>query len=73
MPELIGLIAPRKLFIEAGNRDHLFPIAEVKVAFNRLQEIYQSFDAETALSADFFSGGHEINGEKSYDWLVDNL
>jgi dienelactone hydrolase len=73
MPELIGLIAPRKLFIEAGNRDHLFPLAEVKVAFNRLQEIYQSFDAETALSADFFSGGHEINGEKSYDWLVDNL
>ena len=26
MPDLIGLIAPRALFIEAGTADHLFPL-----------------------------------------------
>lgn len=69
MPELIGLIAPRSLFIEAGIHDHLFPYEHVSAALEKLQEIYKVHDAEKQLANDFFEGGHEISGEKSYDWL----
>ncbi|GIN58586.1 dienelactone hydrolase family protein [Lederbergia ruris] len=73
MPELIGLIAPRALFIEAGKEDHLFPLEHVQIALRQLQEIYQAFNAESLLASHFFDGGHEICGERSYNWLVEQL
>ena len=69
MPELIGLIAPRPLFIEAGRDDHLFPLDKVKFAIKKITEIYKGFHAEAMLDSHIFAGGHEINGEKSLDWL----
>lgn len=73
MPDLIGLIAPRPLFIEAGTEDHLFPIKDVVLAIERLKEIYQNFNAENLLASHIFEGGHEISGEESFDWLVDKI
>ncbi|WP_088102790.1 dienelactone hydrolase family protein [Halalkalibacter urbisdiaboli] len=73
MPRLIGLIAPRPLFIESGKDDHLFPIEEVKVAVEQLRNTYQAFEANDVLDTHYFSGGHEVSGEKSYDWLRDQL
>lgn len=73
MPALIGLIAPRRLLIEAGRQDHLFPERHVKIAVNQLTKIYQSFDFEQGLHVHFFDGGHEISGEVSYDWLKEQL
>src|SRR5690625_2214644 len=70
MPELIGLIAPRPLFIEAGTEDHLFPIEDVVLAIERLKEIYINFNAKDLLESHIFEGGHEISGEESYDWLL---
>ena len=60
MPDLIGLIAPRALFIEAGNVDHLFPLDQVSFAIEKLTKIYQVFDAEQSLASHLFEGGHEI-------------
>ncbi|MFA9557854.1 dienelactone hydrolase family protein [Evansella sp. AB-rgal1] len=73
MPELIGLSAPRPLFIESGISDHLFPKNEVEIAIKRITEIYKQFHAENLIDHHFFQGGHEINGEKSYDWLANVL
>lgn len=73
MPELIGLIAPRPLFIEAGNADHLFPLDQVNLAMNKLKEIYRRNEAEHLLANHVFDGGHEVCGEKSYDWLVEQI
>ncbi|MBD1379404.1 acetylxylan esterase [Bacillus sp. IB182487] len=73
MPELIGLIAPRPLFIEAGTRDHLFPIRQVEEALKTLNEIYQDFDRRDALAHHFFKGNHEICGDQSIDWLLEML
>ncbi|MEX1029055.1 MAG: alpha/beta hydrolase family protein [Paenibacillaceae bacterium] len=73
MPELIGLIAPRSLFIESGTDDHLFPVAEVDNALLKLGEIYKQYGAEARLSSDIFPGKHEISGRKSFDWLAQNL
>ena len=60
MPDLIGLIAPRALFIEAGTVDHLFPLDQVSIALEKLTKIYQVFDAEQSLASHLFEGGHEI-------------
>lgn len=73
MPDLIGLIAPRPLFIEAGTEDHLFPIKDVVYAIDRLKKIYKNFNAKDLLSSHIFEGGHEISGEQSYDWLVNQI
>lgn len=69
MPDMIGLIAPRPLFIETGSDDPLFPLADVKVALSALERIYGHYRAEACLEADLFNGGHKINGGKAYDWL----
>lgn len=73
MPELIGLITPRALFIEAGDEDHLFPMKFVEKAVETLTDIYQNFGAEHKLDHHIFAGEHEISGERSYDWLINTL
>ena len=73
MPDLIGLIAPRALFIEAGTADHLFPLKETLLAIEKLTKIYQLFDAGESFASHIFEGGHEINGEESFEWLIRNL
>lgn len=73
MPDLIGLIAPRPLFIEAGKADHLFPVKNVEQAIERLTYIYERFKAEASLYYHIFEGGHEINGTESIKWLTKQL
>ncbi|PJN53045.1 hypothetical protein PAEAM_42470 [Paenibacillus sp. GM1FR] len=69
LPDLIGLIVPRPLFIEAGSDDQVFPIHAAREAYARLTHIYEQAGAADSLDADFFTGGHEISGAKAYDWL----
>lgn len=73
MPDLIGLNAPRNLFIESGTKDRIFPVDQVKEAIETLEKIYQAFNAEANLSSHIFEGEHEICGEQSFDWLVARL
>lgn len=73
LPELIGLIAPRALFIESGNKDPIFPVDGTREAITRLQKIYDDMGASEQLAEEIFEGSHEINGRRSYDWLARNL
>jgi dienelactone hydrolase len=73
MPDLIGLIAPRPLMIEAGKYDRIFPYGGVLKAFARLEQIYGAANARHRLDSDFFEGGHEIGGGKAYGWLSSML
>lgn len=73
MPELLGLIAPRGLFLESGNSDHLFGPAGAERALARLQLIYSAAGQGRQLEADFFAGGHEIHGEPAFAWLRKQL
>lgn len=73
LPDLIGLIAPRPLFIEAGKADHLFPIETVKTAMEKLKKIYHLQLADNNLASHLFEGGHEISGELSNRWLIEQL
>lgn len=69
LPEWIGLMAPRALFVESGVDDPLFPAASVQDAIRSLKEIYAQEDASDQLAIDVFPGAHEISGRKAYDWL----
>ncbi|PZD94199.1 dienelactone hydrolase [Paenibacillus sambharensis] len=69
MPELLGLIAPRPLFLESGRSDHLFPAEAVQAAADYLEQLYAELGAADSFGLDLFEGGHEIRGDRSFDWL----
>ncbi|MEI7025574.1 dienelactone hydrolase family protein [Paenibacillus sp. y28] len=73
LPDLIGLTAPRSLFVESGELDPLFPVDSVREAVRRLQEIYVQEEAEGRLQSDLFPGKHEVSGRASFDWLANQL
>jgi dienelactone hydrolase len=73
LPELIGLIAPRSLFVESGRNDNIFPADHFEAAVTVLQHTYETVGASNAFNYDLFDGGHEISGHKSYDWLKKQL
>ncbi|MBW4082690.1 prolyl oligopeptidase family serine peptidase [Paenibacillus sp. S150] len=78
MPDLLGLIAPRGLFLEVGDKDHLFPPEAARGAYARLQEIYAAAARShpagvSAVTADLFDGGHEIHGGPAFAWLREQL
>lgn len=69
MPDILGLIAPHPLLLEAGTRDHIFPIGAVRKAFEALDGIYTLLGCRDRLDIDDFEGVHEISGKKAYDWF----
>ncbi|WP_141501565.1 dienelactone hydrolase family protein [Paenibacillus luteus] len=73
MPDLIGLIAPRSLYLEVGRGDHLFPVEGAVKAADVLRRHYKKLGAEDRFTLDVFEGGHEISGLHSYDWLHKEL
>ncbi|WP_373232958.1 dienelactone hydrolase family protein [Cohnella sp.] len=73
MPDLLGLIAPRPLFIESGLEDPLFPAEQVREAIREIKAIYREMECEERFAFDLFEGGHEMNGRHSLDWLESNV
>ncbi|RSL35288.1 dienelactone hydrolase [Salibacterium salarium] len=73
LPDYIGLIAPRPLFIESGSRDPIFPVKGTESALRRLTEIYENEHAGNQLDSHIFDGVHEISGKHSYDWMSKKL
>ncbi|WP_054859854.1 alpha/beta hydrolase family protein [Gracilibacillus sp. JCM 18860] len=71
LPEWISLIAPRALFIEAGDKDPIFPHRSVLEAIKEIEEAYHNRPEKFAY--DIFPGSHEISGRKAYDWLKNQL
>lgn len=69
MPDLLGLIAPKPLLIEAGERDPIFPVQAAREAFDKIQSIYQLLGVKENLQIDLFDGPHEISGRVAYDWF----
>jgi dienelactone hydrolase len=73
MYDLVGLIAPRPMLVEAGSYDSIFPIEAVKRSVARAREVYGTFGADSELETDYFEGRHQISGRRAYDFLVDKL
>lgn len=74
MYDLIGLIAPRPVLVEAGTYDPIFPVEAVQRSVEiARQRVYSVFNAREQLSTDIFEGRHRINGARAYQFLLEKL
>lgn len=73
MADLVGLIAPRFLFCEAGTDDPIFPEAGVRAALDRAGRIYRAAGAADRIDHAFFDAGHSFHGQAAFARLADWL
>ncbi len=71
--DIMGLIAPRPLFLEMGQRDECFIIQDAREAFQHLETIYSAAGARDLLSDYVFPGPHQFDGSRSLPWLEEIL
>ena len=70
MSDLAGLVAPRRLFVESGRNDRIFPIAGSQVAVERARSIYGAFGVSDHLGYAVHDGAHAFNGEAAFEALA---
>lgn len=73
MPDVLALMAPRPLFVEAGIDDPIFPVETTKTAIEYLRVIYDELGEGARFRYDLFEGKHEVSGRLSFDWLAQTL
>ncbi len=71
--DVAGLIAPRPLMIQAGERDQCFVIEDVMEAYAHLERIYAAAGASEQLELDRFDGAHEIDVERAVEFFARRL
>ena len=69
MADLAGLIAPRPLFVEAGDHDPIFPFPAVKQGIAAARRVYAVFGVDSYPELVIFEGRHRIDGEAAYEFL----
>jgi dienelactone hydrolase len=73
MYDIAGLVAPRPLFVESGERDNIFPIASSIESFKRVQDIYRMFGAAARVEQEVFPDEHTFWGRRGIPFLVRHL
>jgi dienelactone hydrolase len=75
MSDLVGLIMPRPMLVEAGTRDPIFPIQAVRASVARAREICAVLggDPATDVELDEFEGRHGISGRRAYNFLWERV
>ena len=71
--DIAGLIAPRPMFAESGERDPIFPIGASRQAFNEVKKVYEVFGVPELTGHDVFPAGHEFSGKQGLPFLVKHL
>ena len=73
MYDVAGLIAPRPLFAEAGEKDDIFPIEASRASFARVGKVYEMLDAAGSFQYETFDGEHSFHGVKGLPFLAERL
>ena len=73
MSDVGGLVAPRPLFVESGEKDNIFPIAASIESFKQVREIYGVFGAADAVEHEVFPGEHSFWGKRGVPFLARHL
>lgn len=73
MYDIAGLIAPRPLFVESGERDNIFPIAASLESFTRVRDIYEVFGAADRAEQEVFPDEHAFWGRRGIPFLARHL
>jgi hypothetical protein len=69
MPDMAGLVAPRRLFVEGGDEDDIFPIAAFRKAVSRARQIYTSFGCPENFGFEEFPGTHQFWGKGAFEFM----
>jgi predicted peptidase len=73
MHDVAGLIAPRPLFVESGEKDNIFPIAASIASFNTVRDIYTVFGAADRVEQEVFPDAHSFWGRRGIPFLAKHL
>jgi dienelactone hydrolase len=73
MHDVAGLIAPRPLFVESGERDRIFPVGASVESFRAVQEIYRVFGAADRVAQEVFPDEHAFWGRRGIPFLAQHL
>ena len=68
-----GLIAPRPLFVESGEKDDIFPIRASIESFNEVRKIYSVFGASDRIEQEVFPAEHSFWGKRGIPFLANHL
>ena len=69
MYDLAGLVAPRRLFVESGRGDRIFPIAGSERAAGKAREIYAVMGVPEGFGYEIHEGGHEFHGVGAFEFM----
>jgi dienelactone hydrolase len=69
MYDLAGLVAPRRLFVESGRNDPIFPIAGSQRAAAKARTIYRTFGVPDRMGYEIHDGAHEFNGAAAFEFM----
>jgi hypothetical protein len=70
MYDVAGLVAPRPLFVESGEKDTIFPIKASLASFAKVREIYRVFGAEDRVAQEVFPDEHLFWGKRGIPFLM---
>jgi dienelactone hydrolase len=73
MYDIAGLIAPRPLFVESGEKDNIFPIRASIESFNEVKKIYTVFGAADRVEQEVFPEEHLFWGRRGIPFLARHL
>jgi hypothetical protein len=73
MHDIGGLIAPRPLFVESGERDNIFPIKASVESFNKVKDIYTVLGAADRVEQEVFPDEHAFWGKRGIPFLAKHL
>ena len=73
MHDIAGLVAPRPLFVESGEKDNIFPIAASIESFERVQKIYAVFNQPDRVEQEVFPGEHSFWGKRGIPFMAKHL
>jgi predicted peptidase len=73
MHDVAGLIAPRPLFVESGERDAIFPVRASIESFNEVRRIYGVFGVPDLVEQEVFPDEHTFWGKRGIPFLARHL
>ena len=73
MYDVAGLIAPRAVFYESGERDNIFPVAASRASFERIKRMYEVFGVPANTEQEVFDRPHSFWGKRGLPFLERSL
>ncbi len=69
MYDFAAALAPRRLLMECGKKDKLFPVDASLFAVEKISQVYKRLGAEDCFTADIHQGAHQVSGRIAFDFF----